>query len=232
MATLYISEYALLAATTQGSDIPEVPAPSTLDQTVAIGSGSLQSNAFQASTRYVEVSCDLPCALAFGTNPTATVANLTLAQYERKLFAIPQGQAFKVAVIQNGTGGGGGGGNALFNNSVSANLNTGTTYHDFDPTGYTAGTTNRLALTPSGANQTLDGLLEPGTDGFSLLLVNKSLSYSIVLNDQNFSGNGSAAGNLFQCPNPFGAGSTAIQSLIPPGGAQLLVYVNSVWVLA
>ena len=101
MAYLYVSEYPGLAATMQGSDIAAVPAPSTVDQQVAIGGSSGASAAFQSTTRYVELSCDTVCSVAFGPAPVATDANLRLAANERKLFSIPIGQSYKVAVISN-----------------------------------------------------------------------------------------------------------------------------------
>jgi hypothetical protein len=126
-----------------------------------------------------------------------------------------------------GTGGGG-----TFASSVSAALNSGAVYSNFTPAGYVAGTTNRLRLTPTGANQTIDGIVAPATDGFVILITNESLLYNLIFNDQNFAGNGSSAGNKLMVPNPNGLSAAAIQTELPPQGAVKLTYVNNMWVFA
>ena len=101
MSTLYVAEYSGLAATEQSDSIPVVVAPPESEQTVAIGVGSAQSAAFGPTTKWVEVSADAVCSIAFGSDPTATAANLRLAANERKLFRVPQGAGYKVACIAN-----------------------------------------------------------------------------------------------------------------------------------
>lgn len=99
MAVLYISEYASLAPAQWGGTDPSGLEPST-DQIVAIGGTTAQSTAFAASTRFVRLHTDAICNVKFGTNPTA-VANTSkrLAANQTEIFAVPQGQAYKVAVI-------------------------------------------------------------------------------------------------------------------------------------
>jgi hypothetical protein len=91
MGKLYIAEYPTLDRTE----------PPLAEQVVAIGGGSLQSAAFQKTTRAVRLHCDAICSVAFGTNPVATATHKPMAARQTEFFPVPQGQAFKVAVITN-----------------------------------------------------------------------------------------------------------------------------------
>lgn len=84
---------------------------------------------------------------------------------------------------------------AFSSNSVSHAPGAGPT-NNYAPTGYVAGATNRLVLTPSAA-ASISGLLSPGIDGFSLLIVNLSATFAITFTHQDA---GSAAANRFNCP--------------------------------
>jgi hypothetical protein len=102
--------------------------------------------------------------------------------------------------IYNGTawnaytapGGGGGGGSAapVFNNAISAA--PATSQNNYAPTGYTAGTTNLLILTPS-ANITITGIAAPSKN-WSMLIYNASPTYTITFPNQSSS---STAANQF-----------------------------------
>lgn len=101
MATLYITEF-----TQQGQDDRRLTMQMSLEpplanQTVAIGGGSVQSAALNAKTSYVRVHCDAICSIEFGTNPTAATTTRRLAANSTEYFAVPQNQAFKIAVIAN-----------------------------------------------------------------------------------------------------------------------------------
>lgn len=101
MATLYITEYADIHIG-QAGRIGQIPLePPLAEQTVAIGAGSVASAAFNTATRMVRLHTDAVCSVAFGTNPTATVAKQRLAANQTEYKSIPNGQAFKVAVIAN-----------------------------------------------------------------------------------------------------------------------------------
>lgn len=98
MATFYISEYPGLAAIgTTISAIP--PEPSIVDQAIAIGATSVQSNAFSTTTRLILLSSDTACSILFGADPVATVVNKRIPANVPMGFAVVPGQ--KVAVIAN-----------------------------------------------------------------------------------------------------------------------------------
>lgn len=100
MATLYITEYARVGFDPNGPlAMPEEPP--LAEQTVAIGSGSLQSNAFQAATRFVRLNTDAVCSIEFGLNPTAVATTARMAANQTEYHGVPQGGSFKVAVITN-----------------------------------------------------------------------------------------------------------------------------------
>ncbi len=101
MAVLYITEFNDVAQTIRGAaDFAQEPA--LAEQTVAIGAGSLQSNAFNAATTYVRIAADAVCSITFGTNPTATATTRRIAANAvGECFGVPKGQSFKVAVITN-----------------------------------------------------------------------------------------------------------------------------------
>ena len=97
MATLYINEYNSVLY--DRAVIPSEPAIAT--QTVAIGSSSAQSATFTQNTRFVLLSTDAICSVAFGSNPTATSSNIRLPADTLILMSVPQNQAYMVAVITN-----------------------------------------------------------------------------------------------------------------------------------
>jgi hypothetical protein len=101
MAVLFITEYAEIALGGAGR-IGQIPAePPLAEQTVAIGAGSVQSNALNAQTRIVRLHTDAICSVLLGTNPTATAASRRLAAGQTEYFGVPRGSGLKVAVIQN-----------------------------------------------------------------------------------------------------------------------------------
>jgi hypothetical protein len=101
VSTLYVSEFTDKASTIRGAmDFGQEPA--VAEQTVAIGAGSVQSNAFNAATIAVRISADAVCSIKFGTNPTASATTRRIAaNVVGEYFGVPAGQAFKVAVITN-----------------------------------------------------------------------------------------------------------------------------------
>jgi len=101
MAKLYITEFRN-AQQLPGllNSIPDVMG--VIDQTpVTIGASSTQSSAFNAGTSVVRLHADAICSVAFGTDPTATAANMRMAANESLLIAVRPGVSFKVAVITN-----------------------------------------------------------------------------------------------------------------------------------
>jgi hypothetical protein len=101
MATVYITEYARQARDASGFQMVVADEPPVTSQTVTIGGSSVQSNAFNDLTRFVRVSTDAICSIAFGTNPTATAAARRMPANTTEYFGVPQGGAYKIAVITN-----------------------------------------------------------------------------------------------------------------------------------
>jgi hypothetical protein len=99
MATLYITEYADSGHT--HAPVAVAQEPRIVSQTVTIAAGSAQSSAFNSTTRLVRLHTDAICSVEFGTNPTSTAAKSRMAANQTEYFAVPQGQAYKVAVITN-----------------------------------------------------------------------------------------------------------------------------------
>ena len=100
MAVLYIAEFEEMPHTS-GSKIPVALQTPLAEQTVAIGGGSLASNAFNARTRFARIHADAICSIKFGTAPTATTATARMAAGSTEYFGVPMGAAYKVAVISN-----------------------------------------------------------------------------------------------------------------------------------
>ena len=120
-----------------------------------------------------------------------------------------------------------GAGGSTFSASISANVPTGPT-DNYSPAGYTAGVTNRLLLTAAAGGSTLDGLANPGIDGFSVLIYNPSTTDIITLANQA----SSIANNQFNTPNPF-ISAPWPAFVIGPQGGQILTWVSGIgWVFA
>jgi hypothetical protein len=98
MAVLYVSEHAELVVH-QGGGGQALSEPPIVEDTVAIGGTSAQSDAFNAKTRFVRIHTDAICSILFGANPTATTANKRLAANQTEIFRVTPGD--KVAVITN-----------------------------------------------------------------------------------------------------------------------------------
>lgn len=98
MATVYISEYSVLARDEKGMAVPVGIEPPLAEQTVAIGVAA-QSAAFNAETKYIRVHTDAICSIAFGANPTATTSNKRLAANSTEYFGVKAGD--KLSVIAN-----------------------------------------------------------------------------------------------------------------------------------
>lgn len=101
MPTVYITEYARQARDASGFLMVVADEPPVANQTVAIGATSAQSNAFNDLTRFVRVSTDAVCSIAFGANPTATATTRRMPANTTEYFGVPQGGAYKIAVITN-----------------------------------------------------------------------------------------------------------------------------------
>lgn len=100
MAVLYITEFSHNAVQL-GGQVGFLEQPPLAEQNVAIGVGSVQSAALNASTNYVELHTDAICSIKIGTNPTAVATAARMAAGETRRYGVPAGTSFKVAVITN-----------------------------------------------------------------------------------------------------------------------------------
>jgi hypothetical protein len=102
MAVLYITEHASQVRDLAGYLVQGTPAyPATAEQTVAIGAGSVQSNALNASTTIVEIVADTVCSIAVGANPTATATNRRIPANVPVQIGVPANSGLKIACIVN-----------------------------------------------------------------------------------------------------------------------------------
>lgn len=101
MATVYITEYARQGRDASGFQMVVADEPPVANQTVAITVGSVQSNAFNALTKFVRVSTDAICSIEFGTNPTASATTRRMPANTTEYFSVPLGASYKLAVITN-----------------------------------------------------------------------------------------------------------------------------------
>ena len=102
MAILYITEHASQVRDLAGYLVQGTPAyPSTAEQVVAIGAGSLASNTFNASTTIVELVSDVVCSVAVAVSPTATITNRRIPANTPVQIGVPANSGLKIAVISN-----------------------------------------------------------------------------------------------------------------------------------
>lgn len=99
MATLYITEFTDTLTTPNAVSMSMAKQPPTAKQTVTIGAASTQSSAVANNTQYVRLFTDTACGIEIGTNPTAAASSLRMAANSTEYFAVPAGQAFKIACI-------------------------------------------------------------------------------------------------------------------------------------
>lgn len=98
MAKAYITEHQLGLRTDSGNHI-QIPGDYGIDQLVDFTSGATQSTAFNSRSRYISISTDSVCSIAFGTNPTATTSNRRLPANFFGYFPVAGGD--KISIISN-----------------------------------------------------------------------------------------------------------------------------------
>lgn len=103
MATLYVSEYANVAAVGHSygpaTVVGQAPLePPLAEYTVPFGSASA---AFQAKTTFVRLHADAICSVAFGASPSASTTNKRMAANQTEYFGVPAGLGFSVSVVSN-----------------------------------------------------------------------------------------------------------------------------------
>lgn len=98
MATLYVTEFSSQSQDGRGWPVAIPMQPALAVQALTIGA-EVDSVAFQAGTRIVELHADTACHFEFGTAPTATTSKQRLEAGQVKHFGVPGGQSYKVSVI-------------------------------------------------------------------------------------------------------------------------------------
>lgn len=91
MASLYISEYKGVAKGTKGIGAQAAQEPSLATQKVSFTTAA-QSAAFNRETTFVRLIASANVWLAFGANPTATVASAFLPANTVEYFGVVAGQ--------------------------------------------------------------------------------------------------------------------------------------------
>lgn len=98
MATLFIEEYDDLGRDSQDNIIGAPKGRAVTTQVETITSSSTQSNSFNKKTKYVIVTADVECHIAFGVSPTATGTTIYMPAFVPRPFAVTPED--KVAVIE------------------------------------------------------------------------------------------------------------------------------------
>jgi hypothetical protein len=104
MATLYVSEYRLLASVPSSTNYAPQPTqggqePPQAEYVIPITASSTQGPVFGGYTALLRVHCDSICSIAIGSNPTATTTNKRLAANQTEYFGVSPLQ--QLAVIAN-----------------------------------------------------------------------------------------------------------------------------------
>lgn len=100
MALLYVTEYASVGIQNGGS-VGVAFGPAIVSQQIVNTGGTTQSAAFNDKTKVVRLATDSICSVAFGTNPTATTADMRMGLNQTEYFAVQPGGGMKLAVILN-----------------------------------------------------------------------------------------------------------------------------------
>lgn len=123
-------------------------------------------------------------------------------------------------VVWNGSAwvqiGGSGGGGVSFGTQVIATLAA--TQDDWSPSGYVAGVTNCLLITPFAGGSTWNGLVAPSS-AWSVLCVNQSTTDSITI--ANLAGS-SASANRFSC-------AQGVSAVLAPQAGTIISYASGHW---
>ena len=102
MSILYVEEYSQIGYNKRRQQVLSPLEPAQASQAITYTTSSVQSAAFQKDTCFVRVHTDSDCHIEFGTNPTAVnQTTKRMAADQTEFFAVPQGEAYKVAVIQS-----------------------------------------------------------------------------------------------------------------------------------
>ena len=96
MALLDIREYSVLATDQNARQLAAGKEPAVAGQQVTFTT-TVQSAAFNESTRFVRLHADSICRIEFGANPTATGTSMRMAAGATEYFGVTPGM--KVAAV-------------------------------------------------------------------------------------------------------------------------------------
>ena len=92
MAKLYVSEYPGLALTDQADSVPLLACPPSVEYSIIVSAGSSgPPQPLQATTKFVELSCDTTCSyvIASFVGSVAALSNCRLNANERVIRRVP-----------------------------------------------------------------------------------------------------------------------------------------------
>jgi hypothetical protein len=99
MPNLNITEFVYKTNNANNVSLSAATAPSNAIQNVAIGSSSVASALFAASTGLLRLSADTTCAVQIGVNPVATALTMRLVANQTEYIGVPAGVDMSIAVI-------------------------------------------------------------------------------------------------------------------------------------
>lgn len=99
MSIIYISEYDQLASQEYGPPVPVGLEPAIATQVKDYSGGVVQSDTFNANTRFVMVHTDAACHVKFGAGPTATTSNQRLPADATIFFGVDPTKSLKISAI-------------------------------------------------------------------------------------------------------------------------------------
>lgn len=100
MSKAYITEFSDMQPMTVGGGLGSMVLwQNQVNQVVAIGGGSANSNPFNAKTRVIRVNVDVTCSIDIGSAPTASANTARMQAGTTEYFGVYGGQL--LAVIAN-----------------------------------------------------------------------------------------------------------------------------------
>lgn len=96
MAKLWITEFQKMENANDIGGVPQVAKLPGTTQVVTFTT-TTQSTAFAYNTRFVRVTADADCHIAYGSNPTATTSSLRMAAETVEYFGVNPGD--KIAAV-------------------------------------------------------------------------------------------------------------------------------------
>lgn len=100
MARAWINEFADVESV-NNMTVPKWSSRTVEQSMIADIATSQQSAAFNANTRYILFTADVPFSWTMGTNPTATTSKMRFAADTVFFISVPRGDSFKIALITN-----------------------------------------------------------------------------------------------------------------------------------